>query len=117
MCHEQAEGWIGDSFESACCDTEPELAILKTLGFSDTSVLGFVLAEAIAICLIGGVIGMGLATMLGFVVASSGQFPISVDYHVWSMGLVAVVVLAIAVGLLPALRAQRLKIVDALAGR
>jgi len=33
------------------------------------------------------------------------------------MGFVAVVVLAIAVGLLPALRARRLKIVDALAGR
>ena len=79
--------------------------------------LGFVLAEAVAICLIGGVIGMGLATMLAFVVGSSGQFPISVDYRVWGMGFVAVAVLAIAVGLLPALRAQRLKIVDALAGR
>jgi putative ABC transport system permease protein len=33
------------------------------------------------------------------------------------MGFAAVVVLALAVGLLPALRAQRLKIVDALAGR
>ena len=79
--------------------------------------LGFVLAEAVAICLIGGVIGMGLATALAFVVGSSGQFPISVDYRVWSVGFVAIVLLALAVGLLPALRAQRLKIVDALAGR
>ena len=33
------------------------------------------------------------------------------------MGVVAIVVLSLAVGLLPALRATRLTIVDALAGR
>ena len=108
---------VGNTMAQSVRERVPELAILKTLGFSDASVLGFVLAEAVAICLIGGVIGMGLATMLAFVVGSSGQFPISVDYRVWGMGFVAVAVLAIAVGLLPALRAQRLKIVDALAGR
>jgi putative ABC transport system permease protein len=108
---------VGNTMAQSVRERVPELAILKTLGFSDASVLGFVLAEAVAICLIGGAIGLGLATLLGTVVASSGQFPISVDYRVWSMGLVAVVVLALAVGLLPALRAQRLKIVDALAGR
>jgi putative ABC transport system permease protein len=108
---------VGNTMAQSVRERVPELAILKTLGFSDASVLGFVLAEAVAICLIGGAIGLGLATLLGTVVASSGQFPISVDYRVWSMGLVAVVVLALAVGLLPALSAQRLKIVDALAGR
>ena len=35
----------------------------------------------------------------------------------WLMGLIAIVVMSLAVGLLPALRARRLKIVDALAGR
>jgi putative ABC transport system permease protein len=108
---------VGNTMAQSVRERVPELAILKTLGFSDTSVLGFVLAEAVAICLIGGVIGMGLATMLAFVVGSTGQFPISVDYRVWSAGFAAIIVLALAVGLLPALRAQRLKIVDALAGR
>jgi putative ABC transport system permease protein len=36
---------------------------------------------------------------------------------VWAAGGVAIVLLTLVVGLLPALRAQRLKIVDALAGR
>ena len=36
---------------------------------------------------------------------------------VWLIGIVAIVLMSLAVGLLPALRAQRLRIVDALAGR
>jgi len=97
----------------------PELAVLKTLGFSDGTVLGFVMAEAVALCAIGGLIGMGLATLLGVVIQKvAGAFlPISVDGSVWTTALIAIALLSVVVGLLPALRAQRLKIVDALAGR
>lgn len=35
----------------------------------------------------------------------------------WIVGLVLIVVIGLVVGVLPALRAKRLKIVDALAGR
>jgi putative ABC transport system permease protein len=63
------------------------------------------------------VLGMGLATLIGFAMAKASQFPLAVDWHVWLFGTFAIVFLAIAVGLLPGLRARRLKIVDALAGR
>ena len=46
-----------------------------------------------------------------------GNFPIAVDHRVWVAGVGAIVLLSFAVGLLPALRASRLTIVDALAGR
>src|ERR1700716_842513 len=97
----------------------PELAVLKTLGFSDGSVLGFVLAEAIALCLVGGLVGLALAPLLGGFVekGTGGQFHPPVDAFVWSVGIAAIFLMSIAVGLLPALRARRLKIVDALAGR
>jgi putative ABC transport system permease protein len=36
---------------------------------------------------------------------------------VWLLGVTAILVMSIVVGLLPALRARRLRIVDALAGR
>jgi putative ABC transport system permease protein len=110
---------VGNTMAQSVRERVPELAVLKTLGFGDGAVLGFVLAEALLICAIGGAIGLGFATLLGFAVAqgTGGNFPIEVDWRVWGAGFGAIVVLALAVGLFPALRARRLKIVDALAGR
>lgn len=110
---------VGNTMAQSVRERIPELAILKTLGFSDVSVLGFVLAEALLICLIGALVGLGLATILGQGVteASGGNFPVAIDWRVWSAGLAAAMLLSLAVGLAPALRARRLKIVDALAGR
>ena len=92
----------------------PELAILKTLGFSNESVLGFVLAEAVMLCVLGGVAGLVIATIAAIVVADATNAPVVVDYRVWAMGVAAIIALSIAVGLLPALKARRLSIVDAL---
>jgi len=110
---------VGNTMAQSVRERVPELAVLKTLGFSDGSVLGFVLAESVALCLIGGLIGLGLATLLGGMVeqATGGQFMLPVDAFVWTVGIATIIVMSLAVGLLPALRAQRLKIVDALAGR
>jgi len=108
---------VGNTMAQAVRERIPELAILKTLGFSDTSVLGFVLAEAAAICAIGGIAGLSLATLIGFAVAKFSAFPLPVNYRVWAAGFVAIVLLSLATGLLPALRARRLANVDALAGR
>jgi putative ABC transport system permease protein len=107
---------VGNTIAQSVRERIPELAILKTLGFSDGSVLAFVLAEAAALCLIGGLLGLVIATLIGIAIGG-GNFPIAVDRQVWIVGLAAIVVLTFAVGLPPALRASRLTIVDALAGR
>ena len=110
---------VGNTMAQGVRERVPELAVLKTLGFSDGSMLGFVLAEALVLCLAGGLVGMVLATMLGAMVekASGGQFQLRVDAFVWAVGIAAILLMSVAVGLLPALRARRLKIVDALAAR
>ena len=110
---------VGNTMAQSVRERIPELAVLKTLGFSDASVLGFVLAEAAAMCAIGGLIGLGIATLFGALIekGSGGQFQLNVGGYVWAIGLATIVFMSIAVGLLPALRARRLKIVDALAGR
>ena len=110
---------VGNTMAQSVRERVPELAVLKTLGFTDGSVLGFVLAEAVALCLVGGVVGLALATLLGAMVeqATGGQFRLDVNGLIWAIGIGTIVVMSIAVGLLPALRARSLKIVDALAGR
>jgi putative ABC transport system permease protein len=110
---------VGNTMAQSVRERVPELAVLKTLGFSDGSVLRLVLAEALALCLAGGLVGLVIATMLGAMVeaGTGGQFQLRVDAFVWSIGIATILLMSIAVGLLPALRARRLKIVDALAGR
>jgi putative ABC transport system permease protein len=110
---------VGNTMAQSVRERVPELAVLKTLGFSDGSVLGFVLAEAFALCLFGGLLGLLLATAAGALVAkgTGGQFQLNIDWHVWLIGVISIVLMSLAVGLLPGLRARRLKIVDALAGR
>jgi putative ABC transport system permease protein len=110
---------VGNTMAQSVRERIPELAVLKTLGFTDGSVLGFVLAEALAMCLFGGLVGLALATMGGAMVekGTGGQFQLELDSSVWMIGVATIVLMSLAVGLLPALRARRLKIVDALAGR
>jgi putative ABC transport system permease protein len=110
---------VGNTMAQSVRERVPELAVLKTLGFTDGSVLGFVLAEAFALVLFGGLVGLLLASIAGAMVSNGtgGQFQLVLNGTVWLVGVVAIVLMSLAVGLLPALRARRLKIVDALAGR
>lgn len=106
----------GFTMSQAVRERIPELAVLKCLGFTDRSVLWLVLAEALLLCTIGAGLGMALAAVV--TAALPPEFPpLQPDRRVWFFVLGAVLVLATAVGLPPALRAMRLKIVDALAGR
>ncbi|HWW32521.1 MAG TPA: ABC transporter permease [Steroidobacteraceae bacterium] len=110
---------VGNTMAQSVRERIPELAVLKTLGFSDGAVSGFVLAEAFALVLAGGLIGLALASLAGAMVekGTGGQFLLKLDASVWLLGVLAIVLMSLAVGLLPALRARRLEIVDALAGR
>jgi putative ABC transport system permease protein len=107
---------VGNTMAQSVRERVPELAVLKTLGFTDGGVLGLVLAEAFALCLSGGLVGLTLASIAGAMVekGTGGQFQLTLDGSVWFIGIVAIVAMSLAVGLLPALRARRLKIVDAL---
>ena len=106
----------GFTMSQAVRERIPELAVLKCLGFGDRLVLLLVLAEALLLCALGATIGMLLAS---FITGNlPPEFPPLVpDRRVWLFAAIAVLVLAAAVGLPPALRAMRLRIVDALAGR
>lgn len=110
----------GNTMAQAVRERIPELAVLKTLGFRDGSVLGLVLAESVLLVLIGGVLGLGLAAVLGPIVgaASGGVINLPpIGAQSWLVGLALMLAIGLLVGALPALRAMRLNIVDALAGR
>lgn len=94
----------------------PEFAILKTLGFSDTAVLGLLLAETLLFCLFAAGIGLGLAELAFPLIRNAIGFQASAG-PILLAGLGFAVALAVISGVPPAVRAMRLQIVDALAGR
>jgi putative ABC transport system permease protein len=109
----------GNAMAQSIRERIPELAILKTLGFSDAKVTTLVLAEALALLALGGVVGMSaaVAVMPALNGATGGRFPpLFVGAETWILAAVVALGLALAIGLPPAVRANRLRIVDALSG-
>ena len=109
----------GNTMAQSIRERVPELAILKTLGFSDGKVTALVLAEALLMLALGAALGMVAATsampMLNG--KTGGRFPpLFVSVDTWMIAAALALAVALAIGLPPAFRAQRLKIVDALAG-
>ncbi|HZF06665.1 MAG TPA: FtsX-like permease family protein [Patescibacteria group bacterium] len=109
----------GNTMAQSIRERIPELAILKTLGFSNTAVTALVLGEAALLLVIGASLGMLAAVAMLPVLnsATGGRFPpLFVEPATWAWAAAVAVALALAVGLPPALRVHRLRIVDALAG-
>jgi len=92
-----------------------ELAVLKTLGFTDTRILALVLAESLFITVIGGGLGLLAAWLVVQRGDPTGQLPV---FQMPQASIVAGFVLMLLMGLLagiaPAIGAMRLHITDAL---
>ena len=110
----------GNTMAQAVRERTNELAVLKTIGFSSRSVLGMVLSEGVLLLLLGGIIGLAIASVVVPIVAkgSGGMLNLPpLGMSTWILGIVLMLLIGALVGALPAIRAMRLNIVDALAGR
>jgi putative ABC transport system permease protein len=94
----------------------PELAVLKSLGFTDRAVFLIVVAEALFVCVAAALIGLALATGV-FPYASKFVAGLSMPMVVIASGVIGAVFVALISAAIPAARAARLRIADALAGR
>jgi putative ABC transport system permease protein len=94
-----------------------ELAVLKTLGFSDASILLLVLCESLLIVFTGGFLGLGLAWVIITFGGdpTRGMLPIFVlPARDVGLGVVLMILMGILAGVLPAFAAMRLRITEAL---
>ena len=95
----------------------PELAVLKTLGFSNARVAMLVLGESVLLCVLGGLLGVGLAWVATPILISQIPMPIgdlAVSGWTMALGIGIAALLGAVVGAQPALHASRLAIADAL---
>jgi len=99
-----------------------EIGTLRALGFRRSSILTAFLLEAVALALVGGVTGLMLASVMQLVQVSTMNwdsfselaFRFTLTPQIVLATLAFAVVMGVLGGLLPALRAARLSIVDAL---
>ena len=106
----------GNTLAQSVRERTAELAVMKSVGFSDGRVALLVLAEAAAYAVVGG--GLGLALAWGFVAQGDPTGGLLPSFYLprahLATGVVLVVALAAVAGLLPALEARRLPISQAL---
>jgi len=96
-----------------------EVGVLKTLGYTRGAILGMILGEAVAVCLIGGILGLGLASILAVVIRHGPSFAAPLQYlsivpSVAALCLVIAALIGLISAFFPALNASRISIVEAL---
>jgi putative ABC transport system permease protein len=106
----------GSTMSQAVRERIGELGVLKAIGFTNTQVLGLVLAESCLLTFVGGGLGLGLA----WLVTSRGDptggllplFHLPVSDLLIGAGIA--VLLGLLTGIFPALQATRLRVAEAL---
>ena len=110
----------GNTMAQSFRERIPELAILKTLGFSDISVMLMVLVEAVVISLIGGIAGLFLAKIVisGAATAMASTLPgLNLSTTMMLVGVGLMFLFGLLTGIIPALQGLQLNIVAALRRR
>jgi putative ABC transport system permease protein len=111
-----------NTMSMAIRERRTEIAVLKTLGFSGTTVMAMVISEALLIGALGGAVGLGLSVLairsmprlpiVGAVFAQAPDFGLSAS--VAALGLGLALVLGFVAGLVPATNALRARTVTML---
>lgn len=108
----------GNTMMQSVRERIPEFAVLRTYGYTSQGIISLMLAEAALLCGLAALLGLALASIvIPRVFAGIGVGEVPMPFVVFRDGLVIAMVLAVLSTVPPALRAGRLKVVDALAGR
>jgi len=94
-----------------------EVAVLKTLGFTRQGVLVLFVSEAVALSLVGGLVGVFMAKGLVFLFQHAPQmtfFPLKMTPTIWAMSLLVSGVVGLLSAAIPSYHASQVNIVDGL---
>jgi putative ABC transport system permease protein len=104
----------GNTMAIAVRERTGELAVLKAVGYSDRFVLGFVLAESLVVAGVGGAVGLWLARGMVAQDLTNGILLLFLTPSALAAGLAVALGTGLLAGLIPAVSAMRLSVVDAL---
>jgi putative ABC transport system permease protein len=108
----------GNTMSQSVRDRLSEFGVLKALGFGDTSVWLLIIAESVALSFVAAAIGLAIAAaVFPSTFTSLGLGPIAMPLNVYLVGFGIALGLAVMSATIPAMRARRLTVVEALSGR
>lgn len=122
-------GWIGtgvliaillasvNTMLMAMREQSADIGVLKSLGFTDGSMFGLLIAQSLFLSLLGGALGLFLAwsTQKTIADALGAMFPgFVIKPGTFALAAVIAVLIGFAAGVIPAWRASRLRCVEAL---
>jgi putative ABC transport system permease protein len=108
----------GNTMMQSLRERVPELAVLKTYGYSNATINALVFAESALLCVTAAAVGLAVAAaMFPTMFEAMGVAPIPIEKSTLVGGVMLAVALAAVSSWLPTWRVQRLNVVDALAGR
>lgn len=107
---------------AAVSNRTQEIGTMRALGFRRRSVLGAFLIESVFLGVLGGIIGLALSTLLQFLTISTTNwntfselaFSFTLSPAIVGKALIFSLLMGLVGGFLPAVRASRMKIVEAL---
>ncbi len=108
---------VGNTMAQSVRERVGELGVLKAIGFSNGQMLGLVLAESCTLALLGGAIGLGLASAIMPVLGESlaGILPLFFfPARDVLIGFGIALALGLLAGIIPAVQAMRLRVANAL---
>jgi putative ABC transport system permease protein len=91
-----------------------EIGIRKAVGARRVNILVQFLLEAIALCILGGILGFGTGIGLAGLIAILAQLPISVPVWAVVAAIVTTTIIGLCSGIYPAYKAASLNVVDSL---
>jgi putative ABC transport system permease protein len=92
----------------------PQIGLKKAIGATRLAILFEFLTEAIVLCLLGGLIGIGLVALLAKIVSTNFEFPVQLRWNNFLVGIFISVLVGVLSGITPAIRASRMNPVVAI---
>ncbi|NWH08099.1 MAG: FtsX-like permease family protein [Alphaproteobacteria bacterium] len=110
---------VGNTMMLAVRERTTEIAVLKTIGFTSGRIFVLILGESLLLALLGGIIGLLLASLATMVVSQAGGFlaTMTMTPSVALTGVGIMAALGLVTGLFPAMRAMNLNVVQGLERR
>lgn len=90
------------------------IGLKKAIGAKSTSILMEFLVEAITLCVVGGIIGILIVLITGFVISKTLDFPITLSINNFIIGISISILVGVLAGFIPARTASRLNAVVAM---